>query len=505
MNHALIAPIVLPLFAAALLLWTERSAPRWQGTIGLAAALGLLALALHLVVQAADGATQVYLVGNWPAPYGIVLALDRLSALMLLLTAILGLASLVHALGGEAQRGLHFHALFQLQLMGINGAFLAGDLFNLFVFFELLLAASYGLLLHGGGAERLRAGFHYVVFNLAASALFLLAVSLVYAVAGTLNMADLALRAPQLAAADAPLLQAALLLLAVVFGVKAALLPLYFWLPATYAAAGAAVAGLFAIMTKVGVYSTMRLLLLLPEGAALLASWLLPLGLATVVLAGLGALAAATLRRLAAYLVVGSAGTLLAALGAGAAALAPSLYYLTHSTLAAAALFLLAERIAAARPGVADGMVAGVRPGAALGVPFFAGAVSLAGLPPLSGFVAKLALLRGTIDDPAMPWFWGALLIYGLMSLVALARAGSLIFWKGDEEGLPPPQPSPAGAGGSLVAWAPLLALSSAALLLSVFAAPVQRYAAATTEQLRQPATYANAVLGRLPVARNAP
>jgi multicomponent K+:H+ antiporter subunit D len=505
MNHALIAPVVLPLIAAALLLWTERAAPRWQGPIGLAAAAALLAIALLLLAQADGGAPQVYLAGNWPAPFGIVLVLDRLSALMLLLTAILGLAALSHALGAEARRGPHFHALFQFQLMGLNGAFLAGDLFNLFVFFELLLAASYGLLLHGGGAERLRAGFHYVVFNLAASALFLLAVSLIYSVAGTLNLADLALRAPRLGAADVPLLQAALLLLAVVFGVKAALLPLYFWLPATYAAAGAAVAALFAIMTKVGVYSIMRVSFLLPGGQDLLAPWLLPLGLATLLLAACGALAAATLRGLAGYLVIASAGTLLAALGVGAAALAASLYYLVHSTLAAAALFLLAERVGAARPGLADGIAAGPRTGALPGVLFFLAAISLAGLPPLSGFVAKLALLRDTLGQPAMPWFWGSLLAAGLLVLLALARAGSLIFWKGEAADLPPAGSAGLGGAGPARVWAPLLALSSAALLLAGFAAPVQRYAAATAEQLGQPATYAAAVLGQLPVSRDAP
>ena len=267
---------------------------------------------------------QPYFVGDWPAPFGIVLVLDRLAALMLAIAAVIALAALAAAVAGERPwdaRGRFFHPLFQFQLMGLNGAFLTGDLFNLFVFFEVLLVASYCLLLHGQGDARLRAGLHYVVVNLAASALFLVGVALLYSITGTLNLADLALRVPRVPPPDAPLVRAAALLLLVVFGVKAAAFPLYLWLPRAYAAAAAPVAALFALMTKVGVYSIVRVhgVVFGPdagEAALVAAPWLAPAALATALLGVVGALAAPTLGRMAAYLTVASVGTLLIAVGA---------------------------------------------------------------------------------------------------------------------------------------------------------------------------------------------
>src|SRR5690606_2213561 len=230
-----------------------------------------------------------YRLGDWPAPFGIVLVLDRLSALMLVLTAAVALFSLLHAVQGQDRAGPLYHPLFQLQLVGLNGAFLTGDLFNLFVFFEILLIASYCLLVHGSTAPRLRAGVHYVVLNLAGSSLFLIAVGTLYGVTGTLNMADMAQKVALLGAPDAALVRSAALLLLVVFALKAALVPLYFWLPAAYSAASAPVAALFAIMTKVGVYSIVRVYtLIFGSGGGVAAEvatpWLLPLALLTVVL-----------------------------------------------------------------------------------------------------------------------------------------------------------------------------------------------------------------------------
>ncbi|MFN7309491.1 MAG: proton-conducting transporter membrane subunit, partial [bacterium] len=317
-----VAPIVLPLVAGAALLLLERHRPGWVPVLSLAAVLALLAIDLRLLAIAATGEVQAYLLGNWRAPFGIALALDRLAALMLLLTAVVALAALLYARGGDERRGPHFHALFQIQLMGLNGAFLTADLFNLFVFFEVLLIASYGLLLHGAGAARLRASLHYVTFNLTGSALFLIAVATLYGVTGTLNMADLADRIEWAGPDNAALIQAAGLLLLVVFSVKAALLPLYFWLPDTYAAASAPVAALFAIMTKVGVYAIARMYTLVfgesgGVAADLAQPWLPWLAMGTLLLAAIGALAAVQLRGLIAYLVVASAGMLLLALGLG--------------------------------------------------------------------------------------------------------------------------------------------------------------------------------------------
>src|SRR5689334_11414048 len=229
--------------------------------INVVASSSLLCVSLALIrnVDASPaGVTGVYRLGDWPAPFAIVLVVDRLAALMVLLTSLLAIAAVVFSLARWHRVGVLFHPLFQFLLMGVNGAFLTGDLFNLFVFFEVLLAASYGLALHGSGAARVTAGMHYIVVNLAASLLFLVGVSLIYGIAGTLNMADLALRLPQVPAADRALFEIGAAAMGIAFLVKAGMWPLGFWLPPTYAAASAPAAALFAILGKVGIYAVVR-------------------------------------------------------------------------------------------------------------------------------------------------------------------------------------------------------------------------------------------------------
>ncbi len=518
--HWIVLPVVLPLVAGAALLLLERLRPGWLPALSLLSTLALLALAVKLLMQASSGEVQPYLLGNWAAPWGIALALDRLAALMLLLTALVALGSLLYALGGDAARGPHFHTLFQLQLMGLNGAFLTADLFNLFVFFEVLLAASYGLLLHGdseGRRTRLKASIHYVTFNLTGSALFLIAVSLLYGLTGTLNMADLAHKLPQLGPENAALVQAAASMLLVVFAVKAALLPLYFWLPETYASASAPVAALFAIMTKVGVYAILRMTTLVfgagGGAAALVATPALPvLALATLVLAAVGALAATRLRGLVAYLVVGSAGTLLLAVGLGTpGTVAAGLFYLVNSTLVAAAWFLLADRIGAARGDGNHGSGGdALRPAllrggwAPLGIGFFIAAVAMAGVPPLGGFMGKALLLQGAGGTPFAPWVISLVLGSSLALLVALARAGSVIFWETGPVG-GSAHHSAAGPHHHRATTRPAQTLAIVALLgcvlgAAVAAGPIAVYADATAAQLFERQRYIAAVLGARPV-----
>ncbi|WP_374662429.1 monovalent cation/H+ antiporter subunit D [Inhella sp.] len=505
-NHWVIAPIVLPLLAGGLLLLLEKADSRWVRPVSLAAVVALLGIAGQLLQQADSGTVQAYLLGNWKAPFGIALALDRLSSLMLLLTAVLAVAALLYACGGSTgdgdRRGAHFHALFHFQLMGVNGAFLTADLFNLFVFFEVLLAASYGLLLHGASSERVKASLHYVVFNLTGSALFLIAVSLLYAVTGTLNMADLAAKLPQVPPQDVKLAQAAGLMLAVVFAIKAALLPLYFWLPATYAAAPAAVACLFAIMTKVGIYCLARASTLLfgdgQGGVSQLLAPLLPwVGLLTLVLAAIGALAARRLRVMVAYLVVGSAGTLLLALGLGTqAALTAGLFYLVNSTWVAGLWFLLADRIAWARGGDDALTPRTLQHGwKGLGATFFVAAVAVAGVPPLAGFMGKALLLQAAGATSMAGWVVSLVLASSLLLMVALGRAGSTLFWK--PAGAPAPLRMDPPDASQLLA---LLGLLGAVLACAVAAQPLARYAEATAEQMLDRSAYLQAVLGAEPV-----
>lgn len=486
MNHALILPILLPMFTGSLLLLGARLSLRSKRSLSLGATLLLLPLSCYLLWLADQGVLQVYAAGNWQAPFGIVLLLDRLSALMLLLNSVLGCFALLYAVRGDDARGPSFHALFQFQLMGINGAFLTGDLFNLFVFFEILLIASYSLLLHGGGAERVRAGLHYVLLNLLGSALFLLAVGVLYGVTGTLNMADMASKVAAASADQAPLLHAAGLLLLVVFGLKAACVPLYFWLPRAYAAASAPVAALFAIMTKVGLYSIVRVYtLIFGDAAGTLAQmandWLWPLALLTLVLGLIGALAARSLQGLLAYLLVVSVGTLLAGIAIGSEqALAAALYYLIHSTWIGGGLFLLADLIARQRGDKQAELVQGpaLQNPHLLGGLFFLGAIAVAGLPPLSGFIGKLLLLRALEPGLQALLLWPLVLGGGLLTLLALSRAGSTLFWRVGLSQLDSAELD----RGRLLACMGLLLLSP---LLTGWAAPILSYVQATASQLQ--------------------
>jgi multicomponent K+:H+ antiporter subunit D len=490
----LIAPVAIPLAAAALTLL-----PPLRPLVPALQLLSLLALvgaALGIGLATADGAVLVQLLGNWPAPFGITLVADRLTTLMLGLTAVVALASFVAGGSDTAGRGRFFAPFFQVQLAGLNGAFLTGDLFNLFVCFELLLAASYALLLHGDRPGSARAGLHYVAVNLVASAVFLIGVGLLYGVAGTLNMADLALRIPALGHDAAALAAAAGLLLALVFATKAALVPLGFWLPAAYAAPLVPVATLFALLTKVGIYALLRVSTLVFPGVA--DDLLLAAGVTTLLVGGLGALAAADLRHLAAWLIVASAGTLAIGLGLGSTrATTAALLYLPHSTLAAAALMLVAELLARSRG--SDRLEPGPRMTRAglIGGLYLVAAAALAGLPPFSGFVAKLFMLRAALGTGSVIAVWTAVLAGGLLALLALMRAGSRWFWEPDPSATPPAPARPLAAPAAACA-----ALLAAGFALVVFATPVERYARATAAALQSPVAYIDAVFAADPVER---
>lgn len=498
--HAAVLPIAVPLLAGAVLLLLGRRSERVAGIAGTATIATLLGLAAMMLGMTTTGAVLTYQVGNWPAPWGITLVVDRLSALMLVVTAIVALASQLAALARNNPLTSRFPALLQFQLMGLNGAFLTGDLFNLFVFFEVLLVASYAMLLDGAWRTRLRAGLHYITINLIGSALFLIAVSLLYGAVGTLNLADLAARIATVPAAELPLVHTAALLLLVVFGIKAAALPLGLWLPGTYGTASAPTAALFAVMTKVGVYSIIRVhgsLFGADSGglAGLTDRWLLPAGLATLALGAMGALAARDLRVLASWLIVGSAGTLLAAVGLGTEpATAAALFYLPHSAFAGAALFLIIEWIAVERAHAAsaseryliDAPVRLARPTGA-GSAFFVVVLVTAGLPPGSGFIAKaLVLDAATLDSATLAPVWVVVLLASLCTLVALVRAGSAVFWR--PMALPAVDDSTASRRGISPGLVSAIALLlGAGIALVLFATGVHRFTASSAQALGAP------------------
>lgn len=489
MNHWIIAPVLLPALAGALIVLALGGKLAAQRRASAMATLGQFVLAIGLM-QGAGGGPQAYFLGDWPAPFGIVLVLDRLSALMLVLTAVLAVVVLRHVqVTGWDARGRHFHALFQFQLMGLNGAYLTGDAFNLFVFFEVLLIASYGLMIHGGGPQRLRAGVQYIAFNLVASTLFLFALGLTYAVAGTLNMADLGVKVAALPAGDGALIRVAAVLMVLVFAIKGALVPLQFWLPGTYSNAPGPVAALFAVMTKVGAYAVIRTMsVTFPEGApaigAMLADLLMPAALVTLALGAVGVMGARTVARQASFAAIASMGTLFIAVAVqtpqGTAA---ALYYMVHSTLAGAALFLIADRVSAEGSGSLHGPRAPL-PGA-LAALFMAVAVASAGLPPLSGFVGKLLVLDAARGDMAA--VWTVILVSSLVMVMGFARAGSALFWK-PEGAAPTPRPAP---------LVPIAGLVAGLAALTVLGGPAMRYMEATAADLHDPAAYVATVLAR--------
>jgi len=503
--HLPIVPVLLPMAAGALLLFVDGRRRALNAAIALPAVLLLLAAAAALAQRSDTDGALVYALGNWPAPFGIVLVVDRLAAAMVLLTSVLGLASLLFALARWDRAGPRFHTLLQFMLAGVNGAFLTGDLFNLFVFFELLLAASYALALHGSGVVRVQASLHYIVVNLTASLLFLVGAALIYSVTGTLNMADLAGRAPALSGGDRMLLEAGAATLGMAFLIKAGMWPVCFWLPRAYGAASAPAAALFAILTKVGVYAVLRVWLLCIDGDAgasspLGANWLVVGGLATLAFGAVGVLGAQELPRLATFGLIASSGTLLAAVALGQASVTgAALYYLLGSTLGLSALFLLIELVERGRaPGAGLLAVTAEAFGsfeeeddaadvgapipatwALLGLSFVACVLMLAGLPPLAGFVGKVALLDALLDAPSISptaWIMLALLMFaGLATVVAASRTGVAIFWTAERRVQP---------RVSALEIGPVVLLLAACVALTVQAGPVMRYLDAAAKSL---------------------
>ncbi|MDQ3074289.1 MAG: monovalent cation/H+ antiporter subunit D [Pseudomonadota bacterium] len=498
--HLPIAPIVIPALAAPIALLVMRRRRLFGVAISLASCVALLVTALVLLAATGDGTIRTYEVGGWPAPFGIVLVLDRLAAIMLALTATISLIAMIHAVVTRSdRRGWHFHPLFQFQLLGLNGAFLTGDLFNLFVFFEVLLIASYGLMLHGQGPARLKAGLQYVIVNIVGSSLFLVALGLLYALTGTLNMADMGLRVAAIGPDDQGMLRVAALLLVSVFALKAALVPLHLWLPRTYAVTTPAVAALFALMTKVGVYSIIRVVPQVFGADAGSAAWapapyLMPAAMLTAIVGFAGVFVARRLSEQAAFAVIGSTGTLMIAVAAwNQGALAAALYYLVHSTLAGAALFLIADVVARRRASFSDN----ASPGPAfcqrqiVGLLFVSAAIAATGLPPLSGFIGKLLILESVSGLAGWVWAWAVILGTTLIGIIGFARTGSAIFWKENA--------MTTGAKPFALGRRDMIAPIIAIFLLAAWstgAGWATMFTEATAAQILDPAVTARAVLG---------
>ncbi|RTE86648.1 MULTISPECIES: monovalent cation/H+ antiporter subunit D [Gammaproteobacteria] len=495
MSHLVITPILLPALTAILLVFLARSSLKITRGISLISALALLYFSFSLVQQSAGGVIEVYSLSNWEIPFGIILVADRLSSLMVLLNAMLVVAAVIYCFRGNDERADNLQALIQFLVMGVNGAFLTGDLFNLFVFFEVMLIASYALLLHGGGKDRAKAGLHYVLLNLVGSSLFILGVGIVYGLVGTLNMAHLAERMTSLPPENTAILSAAALILLMVFGLKSAMLPLYFWLPKAYSSVSAPVAVLFAIMTKVGIYSIVRVhgMIFLPSAVGeTVLQWLWPIAIATMAAGAIGVLGARKFRIQIAYTIIVSVGTMLGAIAIhNEASMQALFYYMLHSTWITALLFLLADVIATQRGSMQDSIVRGpqMKRYRSVGIVFVIALIALIGMPPLSGFFGKVLLLSSVDGGAAQVWYWSAILLASLATLIATVRTGSTFFWRVNE----PKNSAPAIPKS---AWLSLVMLIGLMLSLVVLAEPILQYMKGLGEQLMDTQLYYNAVFG---------
>ena len=475
---------------------------------GISYTSGLLGLftAVNYLIFASSGQISVYNLGEWAAPFGIVLVLDQLSALMLVLTYGLAVPVMWFASKEWDERGRYFHAMCHFLLMGLTGAFLTGDLFNLFVFFEILLMASYVLLLHGQGKARFQLGIHYVTINLLASALFLIGLGMIYGSVGSLNMADVARLMPLLEGDQHRIAVAGGLLLFTVFGIKAAMLPVGFWLPKTYAVATTPVAALFTIMTKVGIYAILRVNGTVFDDAIsreILQYILLPIGLITSVYGVIGAMGAERLRRFIGFMILSSVGTILIAISLfNTLAWAAALYYLVHSTIIAAAFYILSGWITSQRGEFKDHfkIAPQMKQHKVVALTYFTIALMMAGLPPFSGFLGKVFILQATAHSPYQLLIIVTILVVSLLSIIAFTRVGFVIFWRATK---PEDNPNEAAyaAYQALPEQAPKRNDKTIYLLLvglmayMVFAGPIQKYTYQTAEQIQNNVLYEQTLL----------
>ena len=506
MNTLVAMVLVVPLtgLVASLLAWRR---PHWQAPIA-AVASGLhLIAATSLLLTVVRHGIQVAHIGSWPAPYGIVLVVDTLSAVMVWLTALLGLATVLTSAAEDDRRQveLGYHPLLQLLLFGVCGAFITGDLFNLFVFFEVMLMGSFVLLALEGGRSQLEGTVKYVALNLFSSALFLIGAGLAYGLTRTLNMAHLYLALPEVAASHptATLAMGAFLLLA--FGVKAGVFPLYFWLPTSYHTASPAVSALFAgLLTKVGVYALLRLATVLAAAIAPLLEGMLWVAALTMIFGVLGAVAQQHVRRILGFHILSQIGYMVVGVGllssddptVRALGLAATVFYVAHHILVKTNLYLVAgaaRRLIGCEDLASTGGLARRTPW--LAAAFVIPAFSLAGLPPLSGFWAKLAVLRAGALASAWPAVIAAA-VAGVLTLVSMLKIWNEVFWKDAPAEAVTPQPL------SRREWwlrgLPIAVLAAGTLSIGLWPAPLYELAERAAAELGDPAGAVRAVAPQL-------
>ena len=497
MNALLALPILLPLFGAALSIGAGRSrlAQRLIGVVTLSA---VAVTSVLLLVRVDDQGPVAGHAGGWRAPVGITFVADRLAAMMLVVSVVVLLAVLVFAIGQPGAEDAHvgFHPVYLVLASGVSAAFLTGDLFNLFVAFEVMLMASYVLITLGGRADQVRSGMTYVVISLVASTLFLASLALVYAATGTVNLADLG---PKIAALPDGFRSALAVLLIVVFGIKAAIFPLFFWLPDSYPTAPTPVTAVFAgLLTKVGVYAIIRTqTLLFPEGTRPGTLLLVVAGL-TMVVGVFGAVTQHDIKRILSFHIVSQIGYMVMGLGLFTiAGLAGAIFYILHHIVVKTTLFLTGGLIEhAGGTGRLSRLGEMARRAPVLAVLFLVPALSLAGIPPLSGFVAKFALV-GAGTETSHYWLVSVSIVVSLLTLFSMMKIWSGVFWS-PAEGAPDGTPHVVGRlGGPWLMVAPTAVLAGLTLCIALAAGPLYAFSERAAADLLDPAAYVGAVLGR--------
>lgn len=500
MNWLLLLPLLVPFGTAAfsLLLWRSPSVQRWLGVLGSITALGVSVALLMAVIE--NGILAVQL-GDWPAPFGITFVADHLSAIMVVLTALMAVAVAVYSLGNidEQRVAYGYFPLFHLLLVGINGAFLTGDLFNLYVWFEVMLISSFVLMALGGDRVQLDGALKYVFINLIKSAILLAAIGLTYGMTGTLNMADLSIKLAQVEQVGLVTTVAVLFLIA--FGIKAGIFPLFFWLPASYHTPPVAVSAIFAgMLTKVGVYTLIRAFtLLFTQDVAYTHTLILWAAGLTMLTGVLGAAAQFEFRRILSFHIISQIGYMIMGLALFTPlALVGAVFYITHHIIVKTNLFLVsgvAQRLTGSFELKKIGGLYRASP--LLSILFLIPAFSLAGFPPLSGFWAKFILIRAGLEAGEYVIVAVALIV-GVLTLFSMTKIWSEAFWKPMPSG-ETPAPESGRFMDMISMYLPIILLAACTLVIGLYAGPFFELAERSAAELLDPSAYIRAVLGATP------
>ncbi|MFK7889258.1 MAG: Na+/H+ antiporter subunit D [Granulosicoccus sp.] len=490
MNGLLIGCLLIPMLTA-IASFVYAGSARVRGCISLAGMAMLTAFSVVLLVMVARGGPLSNQMGGWEAPMGITLIADMLSAILVLVTAIVGLTVTCYALTdiSEERSSGGFFSFLNMLIAGVVGAFLTGDLFNLYVWFEVMLISSFALLVLGGDKVQLDGAVKYVAINLISTVLFLASIGLLYGLTGTLNMADLYQKVPLVENQALVSVVAVMFLLA--FGIKAAIFPLYFWLPASYHTLPISIAAVFAaLMTKVGVYALIRTFtLIFPGDHSYIQLTLLIVALITMILGVLGAITHTDIRRILAFHVIGSIGFMLLGLGLGSElAMTAAIFYMVHGILVKALLFMLAGMIGHIGGSYELSRLGGLyrmKPG--FSIVFLLAALSLIGIPPLSGFWAKVMIVEASLAEQAVTAL-AIVVAASLLTFIPIIRIWSEAFWKAAPEGSELRKPL-------LLAWVPVVGLSLLLLWVGFLPGTLISGAEIAAATLMAPQSYIDAVL----------